>query len=73
MSLLISLGLIHQLMNVYCLSDSSCPAGLACSLDQHSLDQRDLREGKDGGPALRSGIPRALCPDPRGVNLPQGR
>lgn len=68
MSLLISLGLIHQLMNAYCLTDSSCPGDLACSMDQW-----DLREGKDGGPALWSGISRALCPDPKGVNLPQGR
>ena len=51
MSLLISLGLIHQLMNVYCLPEGSCLAGLALCLDPVCLD-----EGKVEGLTLEFGV-----------------
>lgn len=71
MSLLISLRHFHQQMNVYCLTDGSCPSGLALSLDLLGLD-----EGKGGGHALGPEVPKALYsdPTPRSNSLePQGR
>lgn len=63
MSLLISLGLIHQLMDVYCLIDGSRPIGLAHSLDSWtSLGQLCLEGDRDGGPALGSRATEARGP-----------
>ena len=55
-------------MNVYCLPESFCLAGLALCLDPLCLD-----EGKDGGPTLGSGVSKALYPDPRAQTPPQGQ
>lgn len=68
MSLLISLGLIHQLMNVYCLPEGSCLAGLALCLDPVCLD-----EGKVEGLTLEFGVSKALYPDPKAQTPAQGQ
>ena len=59
MSLLLSLGLIHQLMNVYCLPEGFCLAGLALCLDPVCLD-----EGKVEGLTLGFGVSKALSQTP---------
>lgn len=68
MSLLISLRLIHQLMNVYCLPEGSCLAGLALCLDPVCL-----HEGKVEGLTLGFGVSKALYPDPKAQTPPQGQ
>ena len=68
MSLLLSLGLIHQLMNVYCLPEGFCLAGLALCLDPVCLD-----EGKVEGLTLGFGVSKALSPDPRAQTPLQGQ
>lgn len=68
MSLLLSPGLIHQLMNVYCLPEGFCLAGLALCLDPVCLD-----EGKVEGLTLGFGMSKALYPDPRAQTPPQGQ